>query len=139
MKKGLFVPILLGLILLLAACGSDESGEAAETMENDSAATEVAKDTGASNDEAANNEVNVIATNFDLGEDEYIVNAGEEVTLTLVNEEGNHGISIDALDVDLQGEGEVTFTPEEPGEYTIYCNIFCGEGHEDMTATLVVV
>ncbi|WP_235793331.1 cytochrome C oxidase subunit II [Virgibacillus salidurans] len=92
--------------------------------------------TGSSGESAAN-EVNITATNFDLGEG-YTVPAGAEVTLTLTNEEGMHGISIDEFDMHLEGEGETTFIPEEPGEYTIYCNIPCGEGHDDMTTTLVV-
>ncbi|MFC3040593.1 cytochrome C oxidase subunit II [Virgibacillus xinjiangensis] len=140
MKKGLLAFLVLALVLFLAACGggSDEvSGP--EDTDDATAAEETAEETESESAEGeASNEINLTATNFDLGGEEFVVNSGEEVTLTLTNEEGNHGVAIDELDVDLQGEGEVTFVPEEPGEYTIYCNIFCGEDHDQMTATLIV-
>lgn len=145
MKKGLLFSLLLSLILVLAACGggdSDTSSDASDNTGTDSAeesASDEANDSTTSDEAAANNEITVIGSNFTFDQDEYVVQSGEEVTLTYVNEEGNHGISIDAFDVNIQGEGEATFIPEEPGEYEIYCNIFCGEGHEDMVATLVVL
>ncbi|WP_165769049.1 cupredoxin domain-containing protein [Virgibacillus profundi] len=140
MKKSLLAVLFFSLILFLAACGGDSSDASTDTADTDESATEEqSEDTEAASDQEASNEVNVVATNFDLGQDEFVVKAGEEVTLTLTNEEGNHGISIDEFDVNLQSEGEVTFIPEEPGEYTIYCNIFCGDGHGDMTSTLVVI
>src|SRR5690625_4874235 len=80
----------------------------------------------------------IVATNWDFDQAEYTVTAGEEVKITLVNEEGMHGIAIDGLDVDIQGDGDATFIPEEPGEYKIYCNIPCGQGHNDMVSTLIV-
>ncbi|MBP1968477.1 cytochrome c oxidase subunit 2 [Virgibacillus natechei] len=123
MKKSLLATLFLGLVLILAACGGGDSSEPAS-----------GEDAGAGD---AANEVNITATNFDLGED-VTVPAGEEISLTLTNEEGMHGISIDELDVHLDGEGETTFTADEPGKYTIYCNIPCGEGHDDMVTTLIV-
>lgn len=145
MKKGLLFSLLLSLILVLAACGGDDGDTANDASDNtgpDTAKESTADETGdssSSGEAAPNNEVTVIGSNFDFDQDEYVVQSGEEVTLTYVNEEGNHGISIDELDVNMQTEGEVTFIPEEPGEYEIYCNIFCGEGHDKMVATLVVL
>ncbi|WP_235000438.1 cupredoxin domain-containing protein [Virgibacillus dakarensis] len=49
-----------------------------------------------------------------------------------------HGLAIDDFDVNIEGDGNATFTPDKPGEYTIYCSIPCGQGHSDMTSTLVV-
>ena len=37
--------------------------------------------------------------------------------------------------------GEVTriaFTPDKTGKFQYLCDIFCGEGHEDVTGTLIV-
>ncbi|MBU8566639.1 cytochrome C oxidase subunit II [Virgibacillus pantothenticus] len=81
-------------------------------------------------------QLDISATKFE--QEEYNVTAGEKVTMKLSKEEGQHGIRIDELDVSIQGDGEVTFTPSEPGEYTIYCNIPCGEGHASMKSTLIV-
>ncbi|GGA74576.1 cytochrome C oxidase subunit II [Ornithinibacillus halotolerans] len=121
MKKGLLTGLLFSLILVLAACGGDD------TASNDT-----------SSDAGSDADVNIIATNFDFDKDEYVVTAGEEVTVALTNEAGHHGIAIEGLDVSIEGEGTATFTPTEPGEYKIYCSIMCGEGHGDMIATLVV-
>ncbi|MFS0672079.1 cytochrome C oxidase subunit II [Ornithinibacillus sp. 179-J 7C1 HS] len=132
MKKGLLSALLFSIILVLAACGGEES---------DSKEADTSSDTSESEQAPApdpNNEVNLVATNFDLGQDVFTVKAGEEVKVTLTNEEGHHGISIDEFDIEIQGDGEATFTPTKPGEYKIYCNIMCGTGHAEMAATLVV-
>ncbi|HLS10085.1 cytochrome C oxidase subunit II [Lentibacillus sp.] len=124
MKKGLLVLLALGIVLFLAACGGGDS----DSAEADDSSSEA----------ASGNEINLNGTNFSFGQDEYTVPAGEEVTISLTNEEGMHGAAIDEFDVNIEEGDEATFTPEEPGEYTIYCSIPCGNGHEDMTSTLVV-
>lgn len=136
MRKGLFAAILFGLILVLAACGGDDNSDTENTGGDD--ATEQAEDNGSSEDTATNNDLNITATNFEFDQAEYTVEAGEEVNISLANDDGMHGLAIDDLDVNIEGDGEATFTPEEPGEYTIYCSIPCGEGHDDMKSTLIV-
>ncbi|RYG73502.1 cytochrome C oxidase subunit II [Lentibacillus lipolyticus] len=127
MKKGLLAMLVLGLALFLAACGG-----------GDSSGSDEAESDGGDAAESSGNTLDVTATNFSFDKDEYTVPAGEEVTVSLTNEEGMHGIGIDEFDVNMEGEGETTFTPEEPGEYTIYCSVPCGQGHADMKSTLVV-
>jgi nitrite reductase (NO-forming) len=87
----------------------------------------------------ASNQLTISANNFEYNQSQYVVQSGEEVTLTFKNGEGYHGLSIDELDIHIQGEGKVTFTPEKPGKYIIYCNVYCGYGHKQMEATLVVL
>ncbi|MFC4024342.1 cytochrome C oxidase subunit II [Oceanobacillus longus] len=140
MKKNLLFSILVGFMLLLAACGGEDNSTENDATDNtDTETTEQTEASGESTEAEINNDVVMTLTNFDFDKEEYVVQSGEEVTITLVNEEGNHGISIDELDVNIQGEGEAVFVPEEPGEYVIYCNVFCGDGHEEMTATIVVL
>lgn len=124
MKRNLLFTLLLGVVLVLAACSGDNSVQQSES--------------GSKEDSAPASQIDITASNFEFDQDEYIVNAGEEIKVTLTNAEGMHGIAIDGLDVSIEGEGEVTFTPDEPGEYTIYCNIPCGQGHDEMKSTLVV-
>lgn len=135
MKKSILVTLFLSLILVLAACGGDDNSS---TTDNDvDNSTEETESTSPS-DGSSSNEIEIEASNFELSPSENTVNAGEEVKLTLTNVEGMHGIAIDELDVSIEGDGEAVFSPEEPGEYTIYCNIPCGQGHSDMVATLIV-
>jgi len=122
LKKKLLIFLLLSLTVILAACGGND--EASEP-----------KDESASN---SNSEIEVTATNFEFNQPEYTVQSGDEVKINLSNADGSHGIAIDEFDVDIQGDGEATFTPDKPGEYTIYCNIPCGQGHDDMQSKLIV-
>lgn len=138
MKKGLLSTLLLGLILVLAACSGNESSEPVDTDgTEENQTTEQTEDTGSSG-ALANNELAITASNWEFNQSEFTVKAGEEVKITLTNSEGYHGIAIDDLDINIQGDGEATFIPEEPGEYKIYCSVPCGEGHADMMSTLVV-
>lgn len=90
-----------------------------------------------------NQAVDIIGKNFEFhgpkGEKAFYVKAGEEVTLSLKSEEGMHGITVEGLDVNLEKDGTVKFTPEKAGEFNMMCSVFCGAGHSDMTAKLVVV
>ncbi|HLQ98182.1 cupredoxin domain-containing protein [Pseudogracilibacillus auburnensis] len=136
MKKSILATIFLGLILVLAACGGSNNDSDASNEIDDSA--EETEDNSSRENSTANNDFEIVATNWDFDQAEYTVTAGEEAKITLVNEEGMHGIAIDDLDVKIDGDGEATFTPTEPGEYTIYCSIPCGQGHSDMVSTLIV-
>lgn len=128
MKKWLLATVLLSVLFVLAACGGKDTGDATGQVEN----------TAPSETSNVSNEINITGINFEFDQAEYTVKAGEEVKVIFANEEGMHGIAIDGLDVDIKGDGEAIFTPTEPGEYTIYCNIPCGAGHDDMKSTLIV-
>ncbi len=86
----------------------------------------------------SNNELHIRAVNYQFEQKEYVVEAGKEVTIQFTSEEGYHGLAIDEFDVKIQGNGKAVFTPDKPGKYRIYCHIFCGTGHYDMEAILVV-
>lgn len=129
MKKSILVTIFISLSLVLVACGGSNGDN--DTNNIDEPANELEEST-------AKNDFEIIATDWEFDQAEYTVTAGEEVKLALVNEEGMHGIAIDGLDVEIDGDGEASFTPTEPGEYTIYCSIPCGQGHSSMTSTLIV-
>ncbi|ARD47525.1 cupredoxin domain-containing protein [Sporosarcina sp. P33] len=128
MKRSLLGAVLLSVLFVLAACGGKDASD--ETGQVDT--------TGTTGGSTVSNEINITAINFEFNQEEYTVKAGEEVKVIFTNEEGMHGITIAGLDVDIKGDGEATFTPTEPGEYTIYCNLPCGTGHADMKSTLVV-
>ncbi|MGN7456129.1 cytochrome C oxidase subunit II [Paenibacillus pasadenensis] len=82
----------------------------------------------------------VTASNdFVFDKQEYVVKAGQKYKLVLHNKSGIHGLGIEELGIDLQGdtmEQEVTF--DKPGRYEMHCSVMCGIGHADMKSTLVV-
>ncbi|MRH42554.1 cytochrome C oxidase subunit II [Aquibacillus halophilus] len=120
MKKVLLTIAFSALVLVLAACGGDDSSN------NDSGG----ETTGTAST------VDLVASNWEFEQDTYTVPAGD-VTVNLSNAEGYHGIEIDGADLSIDGEGSATVNLEA-GEYTIKCNIPCGEGHETMEAKLIV-
>ncbi|QGH35471.1 cytochrome C oxidase subunit II [Gracilibacillus salitolerans] len=121
MKKILLGMMTLSLTLVLAACGGDDEGSSNNDGETASGDGET---------------VEIQASNWQFDQEEYTVPAGE-VTVSLANEEGFHGIEIEGTDITLDEEGSETATLEA-GEYTIRCSIMCGTGHDDMVATLIV-
>ncbi|GAB4074544.1 hypothetical protein GCM10028778_20470 [Barrientosiimonas marina] len=137
MKKGLLVMLVLGIALFLAACGGGDSGND-DSGSSDSNGSEKTQENSGDSSEASGNSLDIAATNWKFDQDEYTVSAGEPVDISLTSKEGNHGLAIDKFDVNIKGEGKASFTPEEPGEYTMYCSVPCGKGHSDMKSTLVV-
>jgi cytochrome c oxidase subunit II len=112
MKKGLWLVPFLLISMVMTACGSEDASS------------------------SEGNTVTVEASNWEFDKQEYKVPAGD-VTINLKNADGYHGITIEGTDVKIDGEGKATVNLKA-GEYTIKCNIPCGEGHQEMTAMLIV-
>ena len=72
-----------------------------------------------------------------------VVKAEEPVRLEVTATDVEHGIDIEGMDIDVRlpvGETQtIEFTPEQPGDHHVHCSVFCGPGHGDMHATLIVV
>lgn len=86
---------------------------------------------------------------FTPGTDDPIrVGHGERVGLAVTaldqGYHSGHGVYVpaDAYDVDLQaapgGTSSTTFRADVAGEFEVRCDVYCGEGHDDMTGRLVV-
>ncbi|HEX7058161.1 MAG TPA: hypothetical protein VF260_13315 [Bacilli bacterium] len=81
----------------------------------------------------------VIATNFQFDKPEYVVKKGQTLTVTLDSQIGLHGLEIDGYDVKLDSnnnEKKVTF--DKAGTFDMRCAVLCGTGHADMKAKLIV-
>lgn len=103
-------------------------------------APEKAVDPSANLPEGVDELITIEARNdFTFNEDVFTVAAGQTVLIKYANKSGFHSAKIDEFNIDLsQNLPEATLTFDTPGEYTIYCNVPCGEGHAVMTAKLVV-
>ncbi|HTS01238.1 MAG TPA: cupredoxin domain-containing protein [Thermoanaerobaculia bacterium] len=86
--------------------------------------------------------VRIVAKRFSYTPSEITVKKGEPVVLELVSEDRLHGFNVPAFrirtDVRPHEVTRVPLTPDTAGTFPFHCDVFCGDGHEDMTGTLVV-
>lgn len=86
--------------------------------------------------------VRITASRFEYNPPRIELKKGEPVTLELISLDRVHGFNIPDLglrvDVLPEQSVRVKFTPDKAGTYTFLCDIFCGDGHGEMSGTLVV-
>ena len=128
MKKTLFVC----LVLLVIACAPVKNAPVAPAPEvvQESASGGTVK------------EFTIEASQFTFSPDIITVNKGDTVKIILVNKDTSHGIAIPDFGVSLKvGAGEqasTEFVADKAGEFTFFCNVFCGDGHKGMKGKLIV-
>lgn len=88
--------------------------------------------------------IEVTASRFAFEPATIEVAVGERVRLVMTSADGVHGLEIKRFDVKKEiprGGAPVTveFTASAAGRFPILCSEYCGNGHEEMTGTLVVV
>ena len=90
----------------------------------------------------AEREIQITAKKFDFTPDTITLKKGEPVVLVVSSQDRKHGFNLRAFgiraDVNAGGTAQIRFTPDKTGKFTFSCDVFCGEGHEDMTGTIVV-
>jgi cytochrome c oxidase subunit 2 len=86
--------------------------------------------------------VKISAKRFEFTPAEVHVKKGETVVLELTSLDRVHGFNLPAFkirkDITPKEVTRVTLTPGETGTFPFHCDVFCGDGHEDMNGTLVV-
>ena len=88
--------------------------------------------------------IEVVAKKFAYEPARIEVTDGERVRLQVKSADGVHGLSIKKFRVNkmIPRGGEpvtIDFVASGPGTYEILCSEECGDGHESMTGSLVVV
>jgi cytochrome c oxidase subunit 2 len=87
-------------------------------------------------------EIEIMAMKFDFTPDVVKVKRGQPVTLVLSSIDRIHGFKMPDFgvrtDIVPGEERRLTITPDKPGSFVFFCDVFCGDGHEDMAGTLVV-
>src|SRR5699024_1587153 len=125
MKKSILFIAMIALTLTMAACGDNNnnggSGSAAEATNESSA-----------------EDLKLVATNWAFDQEEYVIEAGQPINFSLENAEGHHTYEIKGLGIDIEEGKDQQYKINEPGEYDIVCSTWCGAGHDDMTAKLIV-
>ena len=86
--------------------------------------------------------VKISAKRFSFTPAEVHVKKGESVVLELTSLDRVHGFNLPAFkirtDIVPKEATRGTLTPDKEGTFPFPCDVFCGDGHEDMTGTLVV-
>lgn len=94
--------------------------------------------------ETGENEYEVVMTleAFMFTPSDIEIPAGSEVTFTMTSKDVTHGFQIAGTNVNamvMPGYVQtITQTFNEPGEYLILCNEYCGAGHQMMSTTITV-
>ena len=87
-------------------------------------------------------EISVMAMKFNFTPDTVKVKVGQPVVLVLTSMDRIHGFKMPDFgirtDIIPDQETRVTITPQKTGTFVFFCDIFCGDGHEEMAGTLVV-
>jgi cytochrome c oxidase subunit 2 len=91
---------------------------------------------------AAPGEVSIQASKFEFTPETVKGKAGQPVTFVLTSIDRIHGFKMPEFgirtDIVPDQETRITVTPQKAGTYVFFCDIFCGDGHEEMAGTLVV-
>jgi cytochrome c oxidase subunit 2 len=87
--------------------------------------------------------IEVVAKRFAFTPSRIEVVEGETVRLLVKSADGVHGLGIKKFKVseEIPRGGQpitIEFTANAVGEFEILCSEYCGKGHEDMSAKLVV-
>ena len=94
------------------------------------------------NASAVQREIHITAKKFDFTPDTITLKKDEPVVLVFTSQDRKHGFNLRAfgirVDVNPGETARIPFTPNKTGKFTFSCDVFCGEGHEDMTGTIVV-
>ena len=92
--------------------------------------------------EPATTEIAVAASKFQFTPDTVKAKAGKPITFVLTSFDRIHGFKMPAFgirtDIVPDQETRLTLTPPAPGKYAFFCDVFCGDGHEEMGGTLIV-
>ncbi|NIK76131.1 cytochrome c oxidase subunit 2 [Paenibacillus castaneae] len=129
MKKWLLFASAMCLVIVLAACGSNNTKNKVENTDT----APVTADGG-----AASSDIVITASNWKFDKKEYKIKAGETANLKLESVEGMHGIKISNTDYTIKSGGTTEVNIAEPGTYEMICSVPCGAGHVKMKTNLIV-
>ena len=87
-------------------------------------------------------EIHISAKKFEYHPNKITAKLGQPLVLVLTSLDRIHGFKMPDFglrtDIVPGQETRVTLTPDKAGSFTFFCDVFCGDGHEDMGGTLEV-
>jgi len=86
--------------------------------------------------------IHITAKRFDFSPDSITLKKGEPVVFEISSADREHGFNLRAFGVRTNvSPGKVSrirLTPDKTGKFTFSCDVLCGDGHEEMTGTIVI-
>jgi cytochrome c oxidase subunit II len=86
--------------------------------------------------------ISVVAKKFEYSPSQINLKLGEAVILEFISQDIVMGFNTPDFktraDIIPGVKTRVSLTPNKVGEFTFYCDIFCGDGHENMTGMIIV-
>ena len=87
--------------------------------------------------------IRIVAKKFEYTPGEITLQKGVPVLLELTTEDVAMGFYAPDFRIDVEivpGKAvRVPLVPDKAGHFDFSCNVFCGDGHEDMDGTIMVV
>jgi len=87
--------------------------------------------------------IRISASTFEYKPSQITIKKGAPVLLELTSQDRHHGFKLSEFQirVDLNPGvvKNVRFVPNKAGTFTFFCDVFCGDGHEDMSGTITVI
>lgn len=86
--------------------------------------------------------IKITAKRYEYNPNKITLKKGVPVTLVFTSLDRLHGFNCPDLAIRgdiLPGKGlKIQLTPQKTGTFPFHCDIFCGEGHENMTGEFIV-
>ncbi|WP_239614847.1 cupredoxin domain-containing protein [Cohnella mopanensis] len=130
-----FALVALAAVLALSACGNNNDSASSPSASAEAPASASASAPAAGGE---TKEITITATNFKFSEEVINAKVGDTLILNYKNENGNHGLGINDLNVKLKNGESATIVLDKAGTYEFNCSIMCGTGHDNMVGKLVV-
>jgi cytochrome c oxidase subunit 2 len=87
--------------------------------------------------------IRISAATFEFQPSEITVRKGVPVVLEITSQDRHHGFKLSAFqlraDIKPDAVEKLRFVPDKTGTFRFFCDVFCGDGHEDMSGTLKVI
>lgn len=143
MKKIILFLIIFAAIFVVGCSHVDESVEDSGVSSRVPApGFENIEEAIVSDSEASVKEFNIVAKKWSFEPAVIEINKGDLVKLNINSVDVVHGFAISEFGINENLSPEKTttveFTADKTGEFTFFCSVYCGSGHNDMEGKLIV-